>query len=66
MTQTAKKKRQVIARVGQNGELHILGDVVPFVSSRLGPEGVSHETEQERDAEARIVRDGVCWRDSVA
>lgn len=65
MTQAAKK-RQVIARVGQNGELHILGEVVPFVSSRLGTESVSRETNGEQDRERQIIEDGVSWRDSVA
>jgi hypothetical protein len=27
-----------------------------FVSSRLGPESVSHETEQEHDAERKIIQ----------
>ncbi len=62
MTQAAKK-RQVIARVGQNGELHILGEVVPFVSSRLGTESVSRETKSERDYERTVVEDAARWRD---
>lgn len=49
MTQAAKKQRQVIGRM-VNGELHVIADVVPFVSSRLGP-NVSHETDHEHESE---------------
>lgn len=66
MTQAAKKQRQVIARVGQNGELHILGEVMPFVSSRLGAESVSRETNSEHDYECTVVEDAARWRDRSA
>jgi hypothetical protein len=49
MTQAAKKQRQVIGRM-VNGELHVIAEIVPFVSSRPGPD-VSHETEQEHESE---------------
>lgn len=55
MTQAAKKQRKVIGRVGADGELHVIAEIVPFVSSRLGAERVSRETKRERDAEYRAV-----------
>lgn len=54
MTQAAKKQRQVIGRM-VNGELRVIADVVPFVSSRLGAESVSRETKREHDDEYRVV-----------
>jgi hypothetical protein len=48
MTQAAKKQRKVIGRM-INGELHIIAEVVQFVSSRLGD--VSCETEREHESE---------------
>lgn len=50
MTEAARKQRRDVGRIGRNGELHVIADVVPFVSSRLGPI-VSHETEREHDPE---------------
>lgn len=64
MTQPAKKQRQVIGRM-VNGELHVIAEIVPFVSSRLGAESISRETNKERDAEYRVVRDGVSWRETA-
>lgn len=57
MTQAGKKQHQVIGRM-VNGELHVIADVMPFVSSRLGPD-VSHETDRERDDEYKHVADAV-------
>lgn len=53
MTQAARKQKLVVGRM-VDGELHVLGDVVPFVSSRLGAESVSRETKGEHDPEVVV------------
>lgn len=55
MTQAARKQKLVVGRI-VDGELHVIADVVPFVSSRLGPL-VSHETEQEHEGEWHRIAD---------
>lgn len=54
MTQAAKKQRQVIGRM-VDGELHVIAEVIPFVSSRLGAESVSRETDREHESEGHRV-----------
>lgn len=50
MTQAAKKQRKVVGRVGADGKLHVIAEIVPFVSSRLGSD-VSCETDREHESE---------------
>ncbi len=57
MTQLAQKQRQVIGRM-VDGELHVIAEIVPFVSSRLGAD-VSHETDREHDEEYKRVADAI-------
>jgi hypothetical protein len=65
MTQTARKQRLVVGRI-VDGELQIIADVVPFVSSRLGNESVSRETKQEHDEEQARISDALAWREGSA
>lgn len=65
MTQAEKKQRQVIGRRLADGSIEVIAPI-EAVSSRLGAESLSRETNKEQDAETCVVYSAVSWRDGSA